>query len=268
MDKQRRHAAVWAWQTAKWQLNKEGEGVDTKGRRFMRLACTLFKEKWTGQLPRPVARYVRRWGEWQESADNPDGSLEDRPGRGKKTKLTDEAAKRAAEIMEAGYVENGQREGYSSVSDALERSPELRAIAKQGGVKAPALWRQLKKRQGMRYRWAYAKQPLTPEQMQQRRIVAQKLLALGGPKLLDLFKRTFWIDSKHMRITATRQRVVGRKGVAVRFRNHAYAGREKAAQRKWINFYVVVNWIVGPVMYVEVTGTTGLARAYKVTWGM
>jgi DNA-binding phage protein len=267
MEKDRRAAAVWAWKTAKWELEKEGKEVDNKSRKLMRRACGLFKERWQGQLPRPVARFVRRWGQWEESPDNPERSISDRPGKGKKTHLTDEAAKRAAAIMMEGYVENGQREGYSSVSDALARSPELAAIAKDAKVKAPTLWRHLKKRENLRCRWAYPKQPLSPEQMQQRRAVVQKLLAMGGPELLDYLKRTFWIDSKHMRVTATRRRVIGRKGVAVRYRNHALAGREKNKDKKWINFYVVVNWFVGPVLYAEVTGTTGLARAYKVGEG-
>jgi hypothetical protein len=263
---QRRKVAAWAWMTAKMELEEEGK--DPKGRALCIRAARLFKKKWQGTAPHHIGCFVRQWGEHWEK--HPSGSLADRPGKGRWSKLTPEAADRAAEILEEGYEgEAEEQEGYTNVQDAYERSPELAAICHAAKVKPATLWKRLRKSHGLRFVHSPAKRVLTPEQRRERLRVVQLLLSMPRDKLMDYLLRTFWIDSKKYRVVAGPRKEIGRRGRPVRVRSHVRGGMLNAKDRQVINYYAVVNALVGPVLFVEVTGTTGLgwAKPYKVSRG-
>lgn len=74
--------------------------------------------------------------------------------------------------------------------------------------------------------------------------------------------RIVWIDSKRVRVTPGKLRVIGRRGEVIAVVEHPMIS--SSGKCVTLNYYAAVNAILGPVAIKFVTGTTGLRRRYKV----
>lgn len=255
---QRRFNLVDTW--AKAQQSARRGNKEATPKRAARELSKMLSEQPGGLTTKRPARLARKWAKQLEET----GSLYDRPGRGRKSKLTPEAAEKAADIILRGYTdEDGDPAYYTDIYDALKHSAALRRIRRKAELNEMGFWRRLKQmRPEVSSKWSSPTPPLTPEQRQQRIEVCEWLLAMGDV-LLEYLKRVFWIDAKKYWVSMPRVRVLCRRDQPAPF--HKARNTFMKQNRICVFYYAVVNFFRGPVLYVEVTGTTGLkGRAYKV----
>ena len=230
------------------------KGLPLSQRRIMGEAIKIFNRRSPshGLSTGGIARFINKWRQRVEGT----GSVADLPGRGRKSKLTEEMARQAVEILAEGAVdEQGDHTPYFDIHEAVAASVELRNILKEANLKPLTLWRRLVKfDKGLKRRMMQFKPELSPEQCAARKAACQLLLGLGD-RLADYLKRTFWIDAKKYIIRPKKCKVICHSS---RLRPHLTHPRASIARKDTIivHWYAAVNYFEGPVLWVEVTGTT------------
>lgn len=258
-SKEVRVDAAHAWKVAQDRLRRAGRRATDAC--TMREAIRVLKEMRPGlQLVR-AGRFISRWRDRLEATQ----SVEDKVGRGCKSKLTPEMASRAVDILVEGCQPgSAQHQPWVDIHHALRGSKELEAIRARAGINGNTLWRRLLRHDpGLTRRWVQMKRVLTDEQKSVRAHACQLLLDKGD-KLSDYIKRSFFIDSKKLWVQLRRAKYVCHTRQPVAYLHHA-AIQQKRQDKCAINYYATVNYFVGPVLYREVSGTTGLERKYRVS---
>lgn len=85
---------------------------------------------------------------------------------------------------------------------------------------------------------------------------------LAPPAHVPPCSRIMWVDSKKLRVSPGKLRVIGRRGKVLAVVEHPLIS--SSGKSVTLNYYAVVNAILGAVAIKFVTGTTGLRRRYKV----
>ena len=258
-----REAATHVWATAA-ELLRRSRGSFTH-LQHMREAVKLLRQHPGGSAITRPGRFITRWAQRFASK----GNIYDAEGRGCKSKLTDEMAGKAVQLLTEGYIDNhGEPAHYVDINHALVLCKPLEEIRQQAGIKAATLWGRLQRYDpNLKRRLVTLKKRLTEEQKAARQEAAQVLVD-KGPALSDYLKRTFWIDAKKLWVVGKRGRyiVYTKEPGKRRPMSHSMAGNQKKQDKVAIHYYAVVNYFKGPVMYVEVSGTTGLPRKYRVSY--
>lgn len=225
----------------------------------MRLATHIFNETAPAHGIGRVSRFIKEWSARVART----GIVADAPGRGRKSKLTPDMCKEAIAILTGGYESEGMVWPFADVRDAERRSARLRHIMAKAGVSASTLWRRcVAFDKDLTRKVLHFKPQLTPEQKRARVDACKYLLDMEG-RLPDYLKRTFWIDAKKMYMTPRKKKVICRSRQPAPFVGHEMKNFKKQNQVV-VHYYAVVNYFAGPVLYVEVSGTTGLQSKYKV----
>jgi hypothetical protein len=252
-----RHLAALAWDKAGDSRGQRGQALTHQQR--MVLASGIFTSECPNHGIGRVSRFIGRWGPRISSG----GSAADAPGRGCKSKLTPELCKEAAKILIDGWLDgDGHHQPFIDVDDALNRSARLKSIRQAAGLAPGTLWRRCKEvEREVSRKMMHFKPALSRAQRRERVAACRRLLKMAD--LSDYLKRTFWIDSKKMYMKPTPSKVIWPKSKRAPLAEHRLASFKKQDQVV-VHYYAVVNYFVGPVLYVEVTGTTGLKTKYKV----
>lgn len=75
-------------------------------------------------------------------------------------------------------------------------------------------------------------------------------------------RRIMWVDSKKIRVSPGKLKVIGRRNKLLEVVEHPNIST--SGKCVTLNYYACVNAVLGPVAIRFVTGTTGLRRRYKV----
>lgn len=251
-----------------WLLGRQdvmSRGLAPTHRRIMAAAVKRFNYRRPGHGVSAVAEFIRRWHQRLEAT----GTVQDKPGRGRKTRLTDNACREAVAILVAG-----QRDGYGAFSPFFDIEHPLRAssrprkIMADARIKPTTLWRRLVMfDRTLKRKMMYFKPTLTAEQKKERVNVCRQLVHMQQtkPRLFsDYLRCTFWIDAKKMYLSPTKAKVVCSSMSPVHNLAHGLKSPKKQDQLV-LYYYAVVNYFVGPVMIVFCTGTTRMpGERYKV----
>lgn len=242
----------------------KGTPSEDKPVTVMRQAVKFFREMCPDAHIRQPGRFILKW----HGALAAQHDVRDAPGRGRKSALTDKAADAALAILYGGWKDSEKRQHcWCNLDHALAGSKELRRILRRCKLSPGQFWVRLKLRDPkLCIKKVTCKTPLAAWQRRERREAGRRLLALFGPggKVTDYFKRVFWIDAKKMYFNNP-------KGCTVVCRIDDPVSWQYHPMKSWrkqdvvaVNYYAVVNWFAGPVMFVPVTGTTDLQTGFKV----
>lgn len=244
-QEQLRQRAVEAWFRA-------SERAGDNGRRMVEALCILRESAGTSP-PKRLDRFLSRAvANWEER-----GTIRDAPRTGAPTKVTDEEAVRAVELLWAGFKDaEGQQQYYSSLQHALDTCPALedlrRGCAHGKGVTAETLLTHMKRVEPrLRKRRVEFRRELSPANRRERVAASTKLLLWGTSRL----RRVFWIDAATVWLVPKGMRVLAPPGCELVVEDSRLNNTKRMQKLK---FYVCVNAIFGPVMLKFVTGTTGL----------
>lgn len=223
--------------------------LDEKTRR--RMASRLFKKLYpTFKKPKP-SRYINTWSSnlWDY------GTLLTPTAPGPKPKLPKSAVRRAINLLYEGWENEGKRLAYTSINEALQHSPGLRAILSRYKVKEDSLLRRMKELlPSVKKRLLFFKRQLTPEQ-QEARLQAVTRLLKDWP--LEKLRRVFWVDASTIIIKPRGIKVYLPPGHrALVFTDDRLQRHSSKIQK--LKFYICVNAILGPVALVFTTGTTDM----------
>lgn len=102
--------------------------------------------------------------------------------------------------------------------------------------------------------------------MQERLLYCQMMLWLSAAKMMQLLSRVIWIDAKKLWVAPTDEFVYAPRHADMYIEHpHARNGKKKAV---CIHYYIAVSAVLGPILFLPVTGTTQLlklgGRLYKV----
>lgn len=255
-----RNAAADAWLLAEHELQRTP--FKDSHKKKMQRACQLLRERYHGALPperlwRFIAKYAERRRKLQHVADL--------DGRGRKCQLTEADARTACDILLAGYVDrHGQRQPFTSLASALGMNAELRRIKRRCKIRTNrTLWQRLTAfDRRLALRAVRVRAPLTAAQKQKRREAAAHIAARirADP---DWLKRVFWIDAKKMYIRPRRRKVIVNAESSTDYLCIPGVSWRKQDVR-CVFYYAVVNYFVGAVLFVVVSGTTDYSTPYKV----
>lgn len=250
-----RNAAADSWVIAHQELSSTAP--EPSHRQIMQRAVEVLRQRYHGRLPPRTWRYIAKWAARREEAH----SVHDAP-RGRKTRLTDSDAQAAVEVLLAGYTRNGQRQPFQNIAEALRLSAALRRVQQRCKLSARTLWKRLVKfDRRLVLRAIRIRPPLSDQQRQARKEGAAWLAAKieADP---DYLKRVFWIDAKKFWIRPRRRKVICNADSPHDYLSMPGISWRKQDQR-YVHYYAAVNWFVGAVIYVEVSGTKDLDTGYK-----
>lgn len=221
----------------------------------IRAAVELFKSR-NPSHPQNCSRFIRTWVAAFEQRFNLAGPSS--PGR--PTKLPDEVAERAVEVVWRGYVSGGQRRYYRSIQQAVGANTELKAILKEHKISAVTLLRRMQAVEPKcRRRLHVVKRLLTAENKQQRQAACQKLLLWP----LDQLQRTFWLDAATIIIAPKGMKVFAPPGAHLVLTDDRLPTHSSQVQK--LRFYVCINAILGPVALKFITGTSDAGTEWLVS---
>ncbi len=235
--------------------------------RVMREAIKIFNEKCPAHGLTRLGRFIKRWGDRLPAT----GTVHDAPGRGRKSKLTPEMCKDAVELLVNGEAdEDGEWAPFFDIDHALRASAPLRCIQrKAGGINSRTLWRRLTQfDKALKRKIVHFKPELTPDQKRERVRCCKWVLSMPKKHMEDYLRRTFWIDAKKMYISPKYCKVICSNKRPIHNLGHQLKS-PRAQDRVVVHYYAVVNYFQGPVLYVEVSGTTRYTgetyKKYKVS---
>ena len=239
-----------------WAVGRERvitKGLEPTHRRIMVAAVLYFVCRVGSEPLQRVSRFISRWKDRGAST----GGYHDAPGRGRRTKLTPDMCDSAVNILLNGWTtEEDQWAPFFDIDDALRKSADLRKIQRKARISSKTLWHRLVQHdKTLRRKMIYFKPQLTIQQKNDRIDACKALLAMPRRRLLDYLRCTFWIDAKKMYLSPARCKVICSTGKPVHNLSHPLRSPKKQ-DMVIVNYYAVVNFFVGPVLYVEVTGTT------------
>lgn len=180
-------------------------------------------------------------------------SLRKEPAKGQPNKVPDETAKKALEILWAGFEAEGKRVYWDSIEDACEESPGLKAIKEQCGCCPRTLLRAMRRvERECRRRVERAVRPFTPENKRARQDACKFLLKCP----VNYLRRIFWLDAATIYVVPKNMTVYAPPCARLVVSDPRLAGHSLV--RRKLKFYILVNAIAGPVALEFVTGTTDL----------
>ena len=206
-------------------------------------------------------RWILRWGyDYYKRR-----SFQDSARSGRPKQLSDAAAQQAATIIKAGFLVGSIKGWYSSLTQALEDSEQLRDILSTAGITRKHLLQRIKKVDpDVVYGMLHVKAAFTNDEKYLRIKVSKQLIRMFT-QAASLAKRVFWVDAKKMHVSLDSQQVwfdsEDKPDTVEDVRAQGARGRLKT-----LHFYAAVNACGGPVHLVFITGTTGLQRSppYRV----
>jgi len=256
-----RQRAVDAWRRAREVLGHADEYGSGDVPAILDRAVKVFRQNNPRfKFIRQLRRLIQRWGPRYDET----GCIQEQR-KGRVSKISDEEADQCIKIMRDGFkTADGRQWRFASIADALARSKVLRGHANHAKLSPRGFWRRLKRRDPkLTYKSIRLRRLLTREQKRRRRAFAQYMLDLAPTALRDGLLRTFFVDAKTMHFNVRSGKFISFKGL-----NETLASPNvywKSQDVITIKYYAAVNAFVGPVMYTEVTGTTGLkGRRFKV----
>lgn len=220
-------------------------------------ALKLFKQHPSSSKCKRPDRFIMRWGRgFTERRSFID---KQRPGRPRR--LSKATVDRAAGLFMAGFTQDGSQQHFSSLNEALDISAELRSIVSSHYIAPRTLLRHMQKSHRNLVQQSEDLKPILSTRLKQLRIAAcEKLLKNSD----EWFYRLFWLDAKTMHIVPSTRKVWVDRTVPMRVKSDARLPRS-GKDRRTLHFYAMVNWCVGPVAIVFVTGTSGLQQAKSYT---
>ena len=241
-DEGMRLAAYVAWKKADGQYKQ---------------ALKVFKQHpGARDISRPD-RFLKYWA-WRVAQRL---SLRDKPRSGRPRKLSQQTVDRAIQLFLAGSPDDGSQAGFTDLNEAFDKCPELRAIVSSNQMHPQTLLRNMcaanpdmvKRREDLK--------PIMNNRLKEQRVTAcNKLLQLSD----GYFRRVFWLDAKTMHISPSARKVWVDRKLPSPVRSDARVPRS-GRDRRTLHFYAMVNWCVGPVAIIFVTGTSGLQHAQPYT---
>lgn len=242
----------------------------------MKTAVSLLLASWLcqwGPKPPAPADLIRRTAARFEAT----GSVFDLPRSGRKRKLTDAMARKAAKIFKCGYevfrsYGNGQpaaieREYYTSINEALANEPALEAIRAEADISPKEFLNRMKAVDpGLVRRRRDLKRHLSLAQQQARQKAAKqwwRAYKYGGKD--DYLKKLVFIDEATIFVC---------DAAKANMKVWCDAGDDNAcgvlmlAKMKEktpikLRFYIAVSPVYGPLMITFTTGTTKMNRRYN-----
>jgi hypothetical protein len=193
------------------------------------------------------------------------GNPADRPRSGRKRKLPLSVALQAATTLMNGYVDkDGRRLWWNSARAGMQSNASLAAVAQDYNVTVEQLKRYMKKAQPkLCRRTMYIKKPLNSKRKDARPQRLRDAIALLAMPEED-FQRVFWLDAAGVDVCpkATEKVWASRdeENMVVLDPHMALSGKSKMV----LKYYALVNYFSGACGVVFVTGTTGLAKEYRV----
>lgn len=242
-DLEMRSAALQAW-------NQSG-GLHQE-------ALKLFKQHPRAHTISRCGRFVRRWGQGFAQRQ----SFSNKKPTGRRRKLDNETLDRAVGIFVAGNQQQDQPQPFSGINEALELSTDLNEIVTAHDMHPRTLLRNMQKALPSLKKCKEDLRPVLTERLKQQRLDACKQL-LGYSD--QYFRRIFFLDAKTMHIVPEAREVWVDTSQPMPIRTDSRKPRS-GKDRRTLHFYAMVNWCVGPVALIYVTGTSGLkpAKTYTV----
>lgn len=195
------------------------------------------------------ARFIRDW----VKAFKTKYSVATPVSPGRPSSVPPEEAKRAVEILWAGYVAEGKHLHYRSIKQAVGQNKDLKAITTKYKIEPETLLRQMVKVEpACRRRRQVIKRLLSVENRRERREACKKLLLWP----IEQLRRTFWIDAATIYVVPKAQRVYAPPDAHLVLTDDRLPSH--STQLKKLKFYICINAIVGPVALKFVTGTSEL----------
>ena len=207
-------------------------------------------------------RMVSRWGRDFEIR----GVFADQPRSGRPRQLTDAATLQAASILKSGYMVSGVHMCFTSSSQALTYSDELRSILKTANIGKKHLLQMIKAVGGPAFKMLYVKNAFTHSERSRRMQISKQMLR-SFSRAASFSNRIFWVDAKKLHVSLKSQRVwLDSDNPPDTIEDVRAAGARGGL--KTLHFYAAVNACQGPVAFVFITGTTGLKRdpPYRVSF--
>lgn len=197
-------------------------------------------------------RFLRRWG--AGFAQRKSFSDKKRPGR--RRILSAELVRKAVSIFTAGDLQHDPPQPFTGIREALELSAELRAIASPHNMNPRTLLRNMQAAQPSLVKRMEDLKPILDQRLKTKRLVAcDNLLKFSD----QWFRRVFWLDAKTMHIEPKARKVWVDSKAPMPIRSDARKPRS-GKDRRTLHFYAMVNWCVGPVALIYVTGTSEMER--------
>jgi hypothetical protein len=215
---------------------------------------TSMEPKAAAQMQRP-SQNLKRWAlDWGDR-----GTYHGKRRGGRHIKVPDSRVQRCIAAMKTARRIGGVMRHYHSVKEAARHESIINSTCAEYKVDYPYLLRAM-----------HRKDPnLTKGHEKLRRYLdkahrKQRMRAANYLKRqpLKYRKRIFWLDAKHLYIVPPTSDVwcdaADMGSLFVEDPKHT------ESKPKCLNYYAMVNWFVGPVDLVWVSGTTGLTLRYKV----
>lgn len=198
-------------------------------------------------------RFLKEWA-WRISKAC---SLHDKQRSGRPRKLDKDTVDRAVQLFLAGSTQDGNQTGFSDLKEALSSSPELQSIVSTHDMQPQTLLLNMQEANPNLVKRREDLKPMLTNRLKQQRVTAcNKLLQYSDA----WFRRVFWLDAKTMHIAPTARQVWVDSSVPMPVKKDTRMPRS-GRDRRTLHFYSMVNWCVGPVAIMFVTGTSGLQHA-------
>jgi hypothetical protein len=201
--------------------------------------------------------FIRYWADiFPERA-----SVLDVKAHGPPCRLSDRRVAECVTILLGGFkLAKGKRHYFHSIAQAVSKSKRLKEIMDGAGFKTPKLLLAALKRRvpGLHRRFVRYCFTYSSNNKLERMIYCQLMLWLPEHMMMQLLFRVFWIDAKKLWVVPKGEAVYAPKGADL-YVEHPLA-RGGKGQPVCIHYYIAVNAVLGPVLFMPVTGTTGLAE--------
>lgn len=234
-------------------------------------AAALFNQRYSGAIARP-GRFCKKWHEQRKRT----GSVNNRPGQGRKRKVSAEDAKQAAFIFRQGTAHGRPADNFASVKEACAESDDFNKIRLRSANGGPlpcdrTMLRAMRRAlPTLATRTLRYKPPLSSKNRKWRLSTAKKNLQRmhDNPTYFD---RVVWVDSKTIWSTPPKHRTVWvdtamlQPGDLVVTSQGLTSSGKKKAPRVRLEYYACVNSILGPIDMCFVTGTTGRKPRFKAS---
>lgn len=192
------------------------------------------------------------------------GSVLDKPPPGRHSPLSLDDAWECCYLIQAGYKnKTGEQRYFRSIRQAVQHSPRLKQILGQTWMSQQGMLRRVKKacpelaRRTLRF-----VRFLGPATKRARAAYAARMLSMvtvtpngvDATQLQRYLARFMWIDSKTVYVVPKDHLVYAPPGADMYIEDERLPRSKSQIQK--INYYVVVNAVLGPVYFKVVTGTT------------
>jgi hypothetical protein len=228
----------------------------------LKAAVTEFKQrcKKAASEIKCVYRFVKRWGQRMLEEGCTDEALKS----GRPTKLPQPLLQKCIKTFVKGMKWRNTYKPFTSINHAVNESAELKQVCSDYDIKPKNLLAMMKRaRKSLRKVKKRVRPPFSQELKNERMAVAAQL----QHKDANYFKRIFYIDAKKIHVLPEKVAVwvdTKRDELVLEDQRAKSSGRNGVV----LNFYAMVNALVGPVAIAFTTGTSGITgyknKVYKV----